>query len=157
MRFGRSVPVPDAVGAALELLFGERIGHVRVIEYSLVARLHVSNNATTRRRRIYLRGSAADFFKNPALMLHEYCHVLKQWEPRTLTVPRYLLESARRGYWNNRFEIEARAFADAHVERFQVMLLGAVRPAESASRGQRTGSPRVAAEERRIDRDARKS
>jgi hypothetical protein len=157
MRFGRSIPVPDAVGAALELLFGQRISHVRVIEYSLFARLHVSNNATTRRRRIYLRGSAADFFKNPALMLHEYCHVLKQWEPRTLTVPRYLLESARRGYWNNGFEIEARAFADAHVERFRMMLLGAVRPAESVSRGQQTGSPRLAAEERRIDRDARKS
>jgi hypothetical protein len=139
MRFGRSVPVPDAVGAALELLFGEPIGHVQVIEYSLFARLHVSNNATTRRRRIHLRGSAADFFKNPALMLHEYCHVLKQWEPRTLTVPRYLLESARRGYWNNRFEIEARAFADAHRERFKVMLLGAVRPAESVSRGPQTG------------------
>jgi len=124
MLFGRSIPVPEAVGAALELLFGESIGHVRVIEYSLFARLHVSNNATTRRRRIYLRGSAADFFKNPSLMLHEYCHVLKQWEPRTLTVRRYLLESARRGYWNNRFEIEARAFADAHCDRLQVMLLG---------------------------------
>ena len=124
MLFGRSIPVPEAVGAALELLFGESIGHVRVIEYSLFARLHVSNNATTRRRRIYLRGSAAEFFKNPSLMLHEYCHVLKQWEPRTLTVPRYLVESARRGYWNNRFEIEARAFAEAHYDRLQAMLLG---------------------------------
>jgi hypothetical protein len=124
--------VPDAVCAALELLFGEPIGQVQVIEYSLFARLHVSNNATTRRRRIYLRGSAADFFKNPTLMLHEYCHVLKQWEPRTLTVPRYLLESARQGYWNNRFEIEARAFADAHLERFKVMLLGAASRAQSA-------------------------
>jgi hypothetical protein len=133
MRFGRSVPVPEAVGEALELLFGEPIGHVRVIEHSLFARLHVSNNATTRRRRIYLRGSAADFFKNPSLMLHEYCHVLKQWEPRALTVPRYLLESARRGYWNNRFEIEARAFADAHVERLRAMLSGQSRPGESAT------------------------
>src|ERR1700761_6730971 len=122
MLIGRSIPVPDAVGAALELLFGESIGHVRVIEYSLFARLHVSNNATTRRRRIYLRGSAADFFKNPSLMLHEYCHVLKQWEPRTLTVRRYLLESARRGYWNNRYEIEARRFADTHRARFEQLL-----------------------------------
>src|ERR1700753_2027997 len=112
MIFGRPAPVPEATRAALELVFGERIDHVRVIEYSLFARLHVSNNATTRRRRIYLRGSAADFFKNPSLRRHEYCHCLKQWEPRTLTVRRYLLESARRGYWNNRFEIEARAFAD---------------------------------------------
>ena len=133
MRFGRSVPVPDAVGAALELLFGERIGHVRVIEYSLFARLHGCNSATTRRRRIYLRGSAADFFKDPALMLHEYWHVLKQWEPRTLTVPRYLRESLRRGYWNNKFEIEARAFADAHRELLREMLLGQSRPDQPAS------------------------
>jgi hypothetical protein len=122
MKFGRSVPVPDAVRAALEILLGEGIGHVRVIEHSLFARLHGSNNATTRRRRIYLRASAADFFQNPWLMLHEYCHVLKQWEPGTLTVPRYVIESARRGYWNNRFEVEAREFADAHRDRLRAML-----------------------------------
>jgi hypothetical protein len=124
MKIGRAVPVPDAVGAALELLFVERIDYVRVIEHSLFARLHGCNNATTRRRCIYLRGSAADFFKNPLLMLHEYWHVLKQWELGTLTVPRYLLESARRGYWNNRFEIEAREFADANRNRLQALLSG---------------------------------
>jgi hypothetical protein len=131
----RSVPVPDEVRAALELVFGERIDRVRVIEHSLFARLHGSNNATTRRRRIYLRGSAADFFQNPWLMLHEYCHVLKQWEPGTLTVPRYLLESARRGYWNNRFEIEAREFADTHRDRLRAMLFAdAAAQPRSASR-----------------------
>src|SRR3984957_16571350 len=85
MLFGRSIPVPEAVGAALELLFGESIGHVRVIEYSLFARLHVTNNATTRWQRNYLRGSAADFFKNPSLMLHGYCHVPEQREPEPQT------------------------------------------------------------------------
>ena len=34
-----------------------------------------------------------------------------------LTVPRYLLESMLRGYWNNRFEIEALGFADANRSR----------------------------------------
>ena len=134
MKFGRAVPVPDAVRVALELLFGERIGHVRVIEHSLFARLHGCNNATTRRRRIYLRGSAADFFQNPSLMLHEYCHVLKQWEPGTLTVPGYLLESARRGYWNNRFEIEARKFADTHRDRLRALLVGKADQPSNASR-----------------------
>jgi hypothetical protein len=124
MKFGRSIPVPDLVEASLELLFGERIEHVRVIEHSLFVRLHGRAVATTRRRRIYLRGSAADFFENPWLMLHEYCHVLKQWEPRSLTVPRYALECARRGYWNNRFEIEAREFADAHRSRLHMLLFG---------------------------------
>lgn len=122
MKIGRPVPVPEVVRAALETIFGERIGHVRVIEYSLFARLHGCNSATTRRRRIYLNGSAADFFQNPWLMLHEYCHVLKQWEPGTLTVRRYVIESARRGYWNNRFEIEAREFADIHRDRLRAML-----------------------------------
>jgi len=124
MRIGRSIPVPDTVGAALEVLFGEPIDQVLVIEHSLFVRLHGRAVATTRRRRIYLRGSAADFFQNTSLMLHEYCHVLKQWEPRTLTVTRYLLEWARRGYWNNRFEIEAREFADTHRHRFHQLLYG---------------------------------
>jgi len=50
-------------------------------------------------------------------MLHEYCHVLKQWEPGLLTTPRYLIECLRCGYWNNRYEQEARAFADTHLAR----------------------------------------
>jgi len=112
------------VGASLELLFGESIDQVRVIEHSLFVRLHGRAIATTRRRRIYLRGSAADFFQNPSLMLHEYCHVLKQWEPRTLTLWRYFVEWLRRGYWNNRFEIEAREFADANRGRLHALLFG---------------------------------
>lgn len=122
MWFGRAVPAPAAVRAALESVLGESIERVRVIEHSLFARVHSCDHATTRRRRIYLRGSAADFFRNPALMLHEYCHVLKQWEPRRLTARRYLLESSRRGYWNNCFEVEARAFAQAHRGRLEALL-----------------------------------
>jgi hypothetical protein len=63
-----------------------------------------------------LRGSAEDFFGDPRLMLHEYCHVLKQWEAGDLTILRYSLECLRKGYWNNRFEVAARAFADRHLE-----------------------------------------
>jgi hypothetical protein len=133
MWFGRAVPAPPAVSAALESVLGERVDRVRVIERSLFARIHSCDYATTRRRRIYLRGSAADFFRNPALMLHEYCHVLKQWEPRRLTAWRYLLESLRRGYWNNRFEIEARAFAEEHRERLEATLSATPHP-NSASR-----------------------
>src|SRR5262249_5633724 len=124
LKTGRVVPVPEVVGTSLELLFGARVADVRVIEHSFFVRLHGRAVATTRRRCIYLRGSAADFFENPWLMLHEYCHVLKQWEPRTLTVPRYLVECLRRGYWNNRFEVEARAFADMNVARLRTLLAG---------------------------------
>jgi Domain of unknown function (DUF4157) len=108
------VTLPASLRAALESVLGEPVSHVRIIEHSLYARLHPHAIATTRRRRIYLRGSAAEFFENPWLMLHELCHVLRQWEPGHLTIMRYCLECLRHGYWNNRFEVEARAFADEY-------------------------------------------
>jgi hypothetical protein len=128
MRGGREAAVPDAVRAALEHVLGERIDHVRVIERSWFARLHLNAVATTRPRRIYLSGSAADFFANPWLMLHEYCHVLRQWQPGTLTVPRYLLECFKRGYWRNRFELEACEFAHRHVARLCARLANPAQP-----------------------------
>jgi hypothetical protein len=114
---GRAVSLPASVADGLEEAFGESVRHVQIFEHSLFARLHIRAVATTRPRRIYLRGSGADFFDNPWLMLHEYCHVIKQWESRDLTTPRYLLECLRHGYWNNRFEVHAREFADAHLAR----------------------------------------
>jgi hypothetical protein len=121
----RSVTLPAPVLLALERLFGERVGHVRVIEHSWFALLHLGAVATTRHGRIYLRGGGADFFANPSLLLHEYCHVLRQWQRGTLTVTRYLGECLRRGYWNNRFEVEARAFADAHVRELRALIAAA--------------------------------
>lgn len=99
-----------------------RIEQVRIIEHSLFARLHGRAIATTRRRGIFLRGSAAEFFENPSLMLHEYCHVLLQWETGSLTTLRYLRECLRRGYWHNRFEVEAREFARRHESRLRELL-----------------------------------
>jgi hypothetical protein len=128
MRAGREAAVPTEVGAALEELLGSAVHRVRVFEYSWFARLHGRAIATTRRGRIYLRGSAADFWRNPTLLLHEYWHVIGQWERRTLTAPRYLAECLRRGYWNNRFEVEARAFADAHSGRLRARLAAAAHP-----------------------------
>jgi hypothetical protein len=112
---GRVVALPGCLQAALEAVLGKPVSHVIVIEHSLYARLHPRAIATTRRRRIYLRGAAQDFFADPRLVLHEYCHVLEQWEPGELTLLRYCREWLRHGYWNNRFEVEARAFADRHV------------------------------------------
>ena len=112
--------LPGSLRSALEAVIGEPVSHVRIIEHSLYARLHHRAIATTRRRRIYLRDSAQDFFDDPWLMLHEYCHVLKQWEPGDLTVMRYCLEWLRNGYWNNRFEVQARAFADRHVHALRM-------------------------------------
>ncbi len=131
MRAGHEAAVPEAVSGALEQLLGERISHVKVIEHSWFARLHGAL-ATTRLRRIYLRGSAEEFFSNPWLMLHEYCHVLRQWQTGSLTVPRYLLECVRRGYWNNRFEVEAREFADQRAPQLHTLL--AAEPAAAPPR-----------------------
>jgi hypothetical protein len=103
-------------------VLGAAVDRVQVIEHSLIARLHLRAVATTRRRRIYLLGSAQAFFEDPILMLHEYCHVVMQWEPGFLTTPRYILEWLRRGYWDNRFEIEAREFATDNAYRFRALL-----------------------------------
>jgi Domain of unknown function (DUF4157) len=117
------VPVPEAVRGALEQLLGVPVGTVRIIEHSWYARLHGRAVATTRPERIYLRGSAHEFFSDPWLMLHEYWHVVCQWRGGRLTIARYLLECARRGYWNNRFEVEARAFADQNAAQLHVLLV----------------------------------
>jgi len=134
MPWGRVAAVPESVRVALERVLGERIGHVRVIEHSLFVRLHGHAVATTRRRRIYLRGSAAEFFADPWLMLHEYCHVLHQWQPGELTVPRYVAEWLRRGYWDNRFEVEARDYADLKVAALCALLARAPPGGETPAR-----------------------
>ena len=115
MKIGRKVALPGSLRTALEGVFGEPVSHVRITENSLYARMHPHTIATTRRRRIYSRDCAADFFDDPWLLLHEYYHVLKQWESRDLTIARYCLEWLRRGYYDNRFEVEARDFADRHL------------------------------------------
>ncbi|HEY1283227.1 MAG TPA: DUF4157 domain-containing protein [Steroidobacteraceae bacterium] len=119
---GRRATPPPHVLAALEAFFGDGVKHVRVIEHSWFARAHIRATATTRKRRIYLVGSAQEFFENPSLMLHEYCHVLKQWEPGLLTTTRYVTEWLRKGYWDNSFEIEAREFAADNLYRFRALL-----------------------------------
>ena len=118
----RLVPLPAEIAAPLAALFGDGVRDVRIIEHSLFARLHCGAVATTRRGKIYLAGSAADFFADPALLLHEYCHVLTQWGPGRLTSARYVLEWLKRGYWDNRFEVEAREFAQSNLYRFRALL-----------------------------------
>jgi hypothetical protein len=49
------------------------------------------------------------------LLAHELEHV-RQWRQVPLFPLRYTLESLRRGYWNNRFEVQARAAEGAPPE-----------------------------------------
>jgi len=122
MRRAREVALPPAVRTALEHLLGESVAHVRVIEHSWLARLHGRALATTRRGHIYLRGDAAGFFLDPRLLLHEYWHVIGQWQRGTLTLWRYAAECLRHGYWDNRFEVEARAFAERHAQALRALI-----------------------------------
>jgi hypothetical protein len=55
-------------------------------------------------------------------VLHEYFHVLRQWNAGTLTVGRYVWEALRRGYRRNRYEVEARAFARDQLAAFSLLL-----------------------------------
>ena len=122
MWFGNRCYPPKDVQQALEALFGESVSRIKVIQYSIFVRFHWRAIATTRRNRIYLRGSGKEFFSDGPLLLHEYFHVIRQWGTGDMTIPRYLLECFRRGYWDNRFEVEAREFTDSEIFRYRALL-----------------------------------
>jgi hypothetical protein len=107
--------MPASLRALLLELYGPGVDEVKIVEYSWINALHGWPLAVTRRQRIYLRHGAAWFFANPALVVHEYHHVMEQWNTGRLTVYRYLRETLRHGYWNNPFEVEARAAAARHA------------------------------------------
>lgn len=111
--------MPPEIRSLLLGLFGPDIDSVMVVEYSWINALHGWPLAVTRRDRIYLRHDMAHFHARPALVLHEYFHVLRQWNTGRLTLLRYVLECLRHGYWNNPFEVEARAFAAQHIAALQ--------------------------------------
>lgn len=114
--------LPVAVQRALDTIFAGRCGQVRIIQRSWRVRWHPRMHATTRRNRIYLRGTIEEFASDPALVLHEYFHVLEQWNPRRLTRWRYLVEYLWRGYTANRFEVETREFVARNLGRFQRLI-----------------------------------
>ena len=122
MWLGNRCYPPKDVQAALEALFGQSVSHVRVIQYSIYVRFHMRAIATTRTNHIYLRGSGKEFFADGPLLLHEYFHVLRQWATGDLTVPKYLMECFRRGYWDNRYEIDAREYTSSEIFRYRALL-----------------------------------
>jgi hypothetical protein len=119
---GRRYLLPHVVAAALERLFEESVSQVAVIECSRYAKLHRGMAATTRPNRILLTISGAEFASNPELLLHEYYHVLCQWRTGYLTRWRYMVESIRCGYRQNRYELEAREFAAANLDQYRGFL-----------------------------------
>ena len=122
MWLGNRCYPPKDVEAALTSLFGQPVGHVKVVQYSIYVRWHMRAIATTRTNCIYLRGSGKEFFSDGPLLLHEYFHVLRQWATGDLTISKYLVECFRRGYWDNRYEIEAREFTSSEIFRYRALL-----------------------------------
>ena len=122
----RGFTLPPALRNALAEVFEvptDAIDRVHLVEQSRFARLHGRRvAATTRRGTIYLAGSGRRFVADPELVLHEYFHVLRQWDIGTLTTWRYVIEWLRRGYRSNRYEVEARAFTRRHVLAFAASL-----------------------------------
>ena len=114
--------MPARLRAALETLFGDRVDDVDIVEHSWYARMHGGARATTRRNRILLRGSADDFFTDPELVLHEYFHVLRQWNRGRLSRGAYVAELLRHGYWQNRYERQARRFVRLRLGAFRTLL-----------------------------------
>jgi hypothetical protein len=111
--------VPAEVRRALTDLFGDPVDDVDLREHSLFAWLHWRARATTRRNTIYLRGSLDDFLRDPDLLLHEYFHVLRQWNRGRMSLWDYLRESCRHGYWQNRYERQARRFVRLRRQAFE--------------------------------------
>lgn len=108
--------------AALIELLGEAATGVELIERSWRVRWHPRALATTRRNRIYLRGSIEEFGRDAELVLHEYFHVLEQWRPRRLTRTRYVWEWLKRGYRQNRFEVETREYVAQNLRQFRRLI-----------------------------------
>lgn len=79
----------------------------RVAAYNLKARKVAIVFGNT----IHLYGATTkEFLENTAWVKHELCHI-RQYRQYGFWgfIARYLFESIRSGYYNNRFEVEARA------------------------------------------------
>ena len=94
----------------------QRLHHIQIRENSILARvaakkLGVSQVALTIGKTIHLcRTPRAEFLANERWVKHELAHVEQFRKHGFLRfIGLYLWESVRKGYYNNRFEIEARA------------------------------------------------
>ena len=91
----------------------------RIKERSLLARiaafkLKTDSVAMVIGKTIHLHNvSRHEFISNERWLRHEQCHLHQYHRHGTLSfLARYLWESARRGYYNNKYEAEARRAED---------------------------------------------
>ncbi|ANB16288.1 RHS repeat-associated core domain-containing protein [Dokdonella koreensis] len=115
-------PASGAMADCLSKIFGESVSSVNVRN-----KMFVTNDfVTTRRNSIRLPPtlSVSEFFADQGLVLHEYYHVLRQWNTGQLTRRGYLREVSRSGSWadGNRFEDAAKAFSEDNLAAFKKCL-----------------------------------
>ncbi|WP_337926444.1 RHS repeat-associated core domain-containing protein [Luteimonas saliphila] len=114
-------PASGAMADCLSQIFGQSVSGVNVRNKTVV------NNdfVTTRRNSIRLPPtlSVDEFFADHSLVLHEYYHVLRQWNTGELTRRAYAAEFMRNGSADgNRFEDPANAFAKSHADALKECL-----------------------------------
>ena len=103
----------------LEKLFNEPIGGVKIDEKVDPKASYI---ATTRKNLIIIKIPCNDFLNDPSTVLEEYYHVLRQWNTGRLTMLRYGWEYLKHGYENNKYEIEAKKFANDHRKEYEKCL-----------------------------------
>ena len=106
----------------LTKIFGVPVDDIDVYDYSgLVTALHGGMN-TSRRNSIFLVSNCRSFWRSPALVLHEYNHVIDQWNRGRLSEGAYGFESiiqwvnGRDPHDDNKWERAADFFADTHAQ-----------------------------------------
>jgi len=114
-------PASGAMADCLSQIFGQSVSGVNVRNKTVV------NNdfVTTRRNSIRLPRSLSvdEFFADHSLVLHEYYHVLQQWNTGELSRGAYAAEFMRNGSGEgNRFEDPANEFAKSHAEALKKCL-----------------------------------
>ena len=94
---------------------GLELHHISIKENSLLAKfaakkLHASNAAIVIGKTIHLHNTTRrEFLQNEKWLKHELCHINQFKQHGFVTfIIKYLWESFNKGYFNNKFEIEAR-------------------------------------------------
>src|SRR5262249_50021183 len=106
----------------------EVIDRIRIIEYADRIELQGNTIAVTRQDLIMLKFSGDSFFGDLETVLHEYFHVIYQWD-NGMKFGDYLAASrsaAAQGldpYYDNAYEVAARWFASRYKDQFNDLLM----------------------------------
>ena len=115
------VAASGAMADCLAKIFGQSVAGVNVRNKLIVTNEWI----TTRTNSIRLPQdeSVGAFFSDPHLVLHEYFHVLRQWNVGGISRSSYAAEYFRHGAADgNRYEDEANGFADKNLDSLKKCL-----------------------------------